>query len=405
MRLLLLTSSYPTPTQPTASAYLRDSVSAMTARGHTVTVVAPGDQQSPRSITRRDGREEVSFVEYMPSPHWQTLAYGAGMYDNVLRNPLRLAQLPPLLYALYTEAQRLAASADLIHAHWLFPSGLIGALMKRETGKPLVVTIHSTDYHLLRSVPGGRSLARAIVRRADRLHFVTEYYRERFSGWLGVAGHPALESAYVYPMGVADEMATSPMRPLAAHPRVGFLGRLIRMKGVDRLLHACAAIGHARISIAGAGPDHVELRRLARTVAPAAEFVGPVSGSAKMTFLDSCDVLVFPSRTYESGRCEGIPVSLLEALARGRVVVTSDSGGIPDVVKHGRNGYVFSAHGTCSLVDVLRHIVTSWPDTGHVAAAARETGRLFTSSAAVSIHERSYSSILGARLTTEEAAC
>src|SRR6188768_2676727 len=147
MRILLVTSSYPTPTQPTASAYLRDSVVALTARGHDVTVVAPADRQSTGSVTLLDGREETSFVEYMPRPNWQTLTYGAGMYDNVLRNPFRLAQLPPLLYALYTEAQRLAARADLIHAHWLFPSGLIGALVKRETGKPLVITIHSTDYH------------------------------------------------------------------------------------------------------------------------------------------------------------------------------------------------------------------------------------------------------------------
>jgi glycosyltransferase involved in cell wall biosynthesis len=404
MRILLLTSSYPTPTEPIASAFLRDSVSALSDRGHTITVIAPADRRgSPGSDSRSN--ERTVFVNYMPRPWLQTLAYGAGMYDNARANPAILTQLPPMLVAMHREARRAAATADVIHAHWLFPSGLIGALLTRELGVPLVITIHSTDYHLLRSLPGGRSLARRIVRHASRLHFVTNYHRQQFIDWLGDGCNGLEARSYVLPMGVADDLACRPPAPLAARPRLGFLGRLVPVKGVDRLLRACAAVGEVNLTIAGAGPAYGDLARLATELVPATRFVGTVSGAGKSRFLDSCDVFVFPSRVYGSGRGEGLPVSLLEALARGRVVITSDSGGIPEVVRHGHNGYVFSSRQQTSLVDLLRFVIGSWPMARHVADRARETGRRHTTSAAASVHELNYLQAAGIKSADDELAC
>src|SRR5688572_21449940 len=184
MRILVLTSSYPTSVEVAASAFLQDWVNAFCARGHEVTVIAPCDRHHAAHVNHA-GRLTVSYFQYLADRRWQTLAYGAGMYDNVFRNPFRVLQLLPFLREQHGQAQRYAGSVDVMHAHWLFPAGLVGAMVKRETGRPLVVTIHSTDLHLMRKLPGGRLLTRAIVRQADCLHFVTEYHRQRFAQWVG----------------------------------------------------------------------------------------------------------------------------------------------------------------------------------------------------------------------------
>jgi glycosyltransferase involved in cell wall biosynthesis len=392
MRIAVLSSSYPTSVETAASSFLQDWVTALGSRGHQVTVIAPCDRHDAEHV-EYSGRTMVSYFQYAASSHLQTLAYGAGMYDNVLRNPCRLLQLPRFLRMQHRHALRHAADADLLHAHWLFPGGLVGAIVKRQTGIPLVISIHSTDFHLLRSVPGGRALARAVVARTDRLHFVTEYHRVRFLEWLGEGWTDRIAS-YVVPMGVHDSMAVVQPPALRAEPRIGFMGRLIPIKGVDRLLEACAHLGRTRLHVAGAGPSQASLVRLARALGVEAQFLGSVRGAAKIRFLDSCDVLVFPSRHYSSGRSEGLPVSILEAMARGRVVVASDSGGIPEVVRHGDNGYLFAAQSTSELRHVLGTVLRSWDSATRVGTSAIRTGIRFTASALARCHEREYRALL-----------
>jgi glycosyltransferase involved in cell wall biosynthesis len=394
MRVLVLTSSYPTPRQPAASAFLQEWTAALARRGHHLTIIAPCDQ-SQASATGRDGASTISYFQYLPWPGWQTLAYGGGMYDNVRSNPARLLQLPPFLHAQYREALRAAAHADVVHAHWLVPGGLVGALVKRHTGIPLVITVHSTDLHLMASLPGGRHLAKTLVRQADRVHFVSEHHRQAFWRWLGDDASVNV-SSQVAPMGVADAMAYQPSRPLAHNPSVGFMGRLVPIKGVDRLLRTCASLGIERLSIAGGGPSRLDLIQLARTLGMRTSFIGVVTGRAKVRFFDQRDIMVFPSRHYASGRGEGVPVTMLEALARGRVVIASNTGGIPEVIRHGENGYLFDARSDHALKGTLQDVLASWPDARKVSGAARDTARQFTVSRLAEDHGRLYSELCGA---------
>ena len=400
MRILVLTSSYPTRMETVASPFLHDWADALSARGHELTVLAPCDRHYGAHITKAT-RVAVSYFQYLPCTSWQTLTYGAGMYDNVRRNPFRLAQLPSFLQALHRQAGRLIRDGDVLHAHWMFPAGLVGALVKRRFAAPLVISIHSTDFHALRRLPGGRLVARAIVRHADRLHFVTEYHRQRFAEWIGDDALAHLES-YVAPMGVPDGLLDAPLQPLAAKPTIGFMGRLIPLKGVDQLLRACARLRCGRVAIAGVGPAQALLARLADALGVDARFVGAVSGAGKTRFLDGCDIMVFPSRHYASGRGEGLPVGLLEAMARGRVVVASDSGGIPEVIRHRQNGYLYCSRRRGALDDALKGVLSGWPTSGHVAADALLTGRRYTASVLASQHESHYRALLS-RVAVPEA--
>ena len=388
MRIVAITSSYPIAGQPTASPFLLDWAASLVARDHSVHVITPA--ATGGAVTSAHRGVVVEAIDYMPMRSWQTLAYGAGMFENVQQNPLRLAQVPPLLAAMYRHAVRQASKADMLHAHWLFPSGLVAAWVHRSIGCPLVVTVHSTDFHILRALPGGRMLARFIAAECDALHFVADYLRRAFVAWLG---NPAMleGKTFVTPMGMSDEMAWSPVSSLAKHPSsFGFIGRLVPIKGVDALLHACAEVRPHRLVIAGNGPERHRLQRLADALSLPHVFLGSVSGAAKLEFFAKADVVVFPSRIDASGRTEGVPVAVLEALGRGRVVVAAAVGGIPEVIQHQHSGYLFEPGSVEDLIRVLREVLTNWPSAVRVAAAGRHRGSRLIASRLSALHEIMY---------------
>ena len=309
------------------------------------------------------------------------------MFENVRGNPVRLAQLAPFLGAFAGSAMAAMRDADVVHAHWLFPAGIIAALTAPRQC-PVVVTVHSTDFHLLRRIPGGRAVARAIVRRCDQVHFVAQYLQEAFSAWLGHSQEVAAKSVVV-PMGIAAP-EPSPSVDKAREPRIGFIGRLIAMKGVDDLLHACDRVRPRGVLIAGAGPDEARLREIAARMGIPHQFVGTVAGEQKARFFSDCEIVVFPSRRYPSGRTEGMPVALLEALGSGRVVVAAAVGGIPEVLVHGANGYLFPAGDREALTRLLQWIITNWASASRVANAARQTSAEFRTSVLGLRHEDLY---------------
>jgi glycosyltransferase involved in cell wall biosynthesis len=87
---------------------------------------------------------------------------------------------------------------------------------------------------------------------------------------------------------------------------------------------------------------------------------------------------------------------MLEALARGRVVIASNTGGIPEVIRHGENGYMFDARSDHALKGTLQDVLASWPDARKVSGAARDTARQFTVSRLAEDHGRLYSELCGA---------
>lgn len=98
-----------------------------------------------------------------------------------------------------------------------------------------------------------------------------------------------------------------------------FLGRLVPVKGVDRLLRAVAASGAPiHVRIAGDGAERDRLVRLARVLGVDARFEGWVAEARKDALLRASDALAVPSR-----QGDGLPTVLFEARARGLPVVAT----------------------------------------------------------------------------------
>lgn len=116
-------------------------------------------------------------------------------------------------------------------------------------------------------------------------------------------------------------------------PLLLYVGRVSAEKQIDEIKPILEAIPEARLAIVGDGPNREALE--AHFTGTKTHFVGYLQGLELASAFASADAFVFPSRT------ETLGLVLLEAMAAGCPVVAARSGGIPDIVTDGVNGYLF----------------------------------------------------------------
>jgi glycosyltransferase involved in cell wall biosynthesis len=214
----------------------------------------------------------------------------------------RWPRLPnPLIYPLLLADALRAGPIRGVEAHMLMPTGLVGLIVARIRGVPLVVYSHGRDVRDWSRGPAPlRWLARQVARRADRLLANSEDTAARLRD---LGGRPQV----IAPGVDLGRFAPSP-RP--GERRVLYLGGRVEHKGYE--------VG----------------RGLADTlVGPGLRDVDP---AAIPTLIAQHDVVLIPSVA------EAFGLAAVEAIASGRWVVASAVGGLPDIVRDGVNGTLVS---------------------------------------------------------------
>jgi glycogen synthase len=278
------------------------------------------------------------------------------------------------------EAWRLARGAALVHAHVgediaLLPVALAAA---RGAGVPLVVTVHCSVRHTyvesglrggLLATLGGAAEA-VVLARADRVIALTP----RLARALQASGVPAAR-VRVVPSGVMPELfageAPDPF-PGVPRPRVLFVGRLHRQKGVGVLLEATARLrSRAQLLLVGDGPERIRLRRAARRLGleGRVHVTGFVPHRAVPAAMRHADVLVLPSCYEELGSVA------LEAMQAGVPVVASRTGGIPDAV--GDAAALVPAGDPAALAGAIDDVLTDRALAERLVRDGRERVRRF----------------------------
>lgn len=135
--------------------------------------------------------------------------------------------------------------------------------------------------------------------------------------------------------------------------RLVYVGRLAREKGLYELLQGMRIARElgvdAHLVLGGDGPEYAGLARSARMLGLSARvtFAGPVFGEQKVKLLAGADVSVLPSYS------EGLPYSLLEAMAAGIPVLATPVGAIPDVVTPGIHGLLVRPRDGVAIAEAL----------------------------------------------------
>lgn len=373
MKIGLLTTSFPRDDDDLAGSFVLGFARALVSRGHSVEVLAP----QPHDALLRGGPPawpgiDVRWVAYLPAPFARTF-YGAGVPDNLRLDARAWLGLVPFPLALAYAARSRVHAWDAVVSHWALPSALVAGAVRGT--RPHLAVLHSADVHTLVRLPLRRFLARRVSRSADAMLFASVALRDAFLSCLhGGERADAATRAHVSPMGVDPFVASGePRRGLRSRLEVsGFtalsLGRLVPVKGIDGAVRAIGDVDGAELVVAGEGPERDVLEEGARAAQARVRFVGVVRGEVKRDWLTAADAFVLPSRRLPSGRTEGTPTALLEAMSAGVPVVASDVGGVPGVVTHERTGLLVPPGDDRALAAALTRLATD-------AALRRRLGR------------------------------
>lgn len=232
----------------------------------------------------------------------------------------------------------------VVHAH-SSKAGLLARVAAWRVGVPAVYTAHGFVFTDPTRPAGERWLYRELERWAGRRSAAVIAVTARDAAWAQAAG--VRRVAHI-PNGV-DLPAASWQRPPGPPWRVGFLGRFSPEKGLGLLIQAMGAAGpNWQLLVGGDGPGADGYRQAAAARGVSAKFLGWQADAA--AFFDGLHVLALPSWK------EGLPYTLLDALAYGLPTIVADVGAMGDVVRPLDPGLVMPAGDALSLTMAVKRV-------------------------------------------------
>lgn len=253
-------------------------------------------------------------------------------FPNLLRSPAKFLWA---LYSLLSAYER--GSFIVVHQHGVFTRmSVVASALCAKLELPLVVQPHG----LLEPI----RLRKGFIKKQLAL-WTYEHVHLRLANALIACSRaeavslqkkfPAKE-IFVIPNGVSDDFFTEiPERsPTPEKKKLLFFSQLIPVKGIERLLEAVAAVGpnftkHWNLELAGYGEEKylTKLRTLVNKLDldSIVTFSGPAYGADRIKLIDSCDAFILP--TYN----ENFGIVIAEAMARGKLVITTKGAPWPDI--------------------------------------------------------------------------
>jgi len=287
---------------------------------------------------------------------------------------------------------------DLIHLHTLDAAVHVAvARALRLWRTPHVVHLHTTN--MIRSRTGlGRLLGRRSLLAAGAIMACSNEVRNRVAEFY----HVPEQRIEVVPNPVSLERFESAQADTQWRERLClgpdemlavFLGRLVvRSKGLDVLREAMAVLPEdvsARVMLVGPVKHEAEARAL--ELPGRITWLGPVERDLVPSLLKACDLLVLPSRW------EGLPISVIEAMAAGLPVVATRVSGIPEIVNDGESGLLVPPERPDELAAAIAWMARHPGERLEMGARGHERAQQFDAAAIARRVESAYRRALGAR--------
>ena len=332
---------------------------------HVLAVKAPVhylDEHRPRPLLAAL-RDHVLVARSAPLAYVRTLALAVS-HPHLARGYATLSTLGCLsaavrLAAAVHRSRVAAAPIEHLHAHFAHDPALVALQTSRLCGVPYSITAHARDLYqipvssLRARVDGAVALVTCCAANLDYLRRV-----------LPAPLHPRLRLIY---HGVdIDRFVPAPRADAVAPVEIVSVGRLVEKKGFPDLLRACHELKKAstatpfRLHILGDGPMHADLTALRDRLGlhDEVELLGQRDGEEVLRAYQRADIFALTPCVTADGDRDGVPNVIVEAMACGLPVLTTDAGGVAEVVQHGINGLVATPHDVGTLARHLAELVT-----------------------------------------------
>jgi glycosyltransferase involved in cell wall biosynthesis len=371
LRVLVITKIFPNALEPLSSPFNRQQFAAL-GRLCDVEVLAsipwfPGARAlrrwSAAGRLTRVPREDT--IDGLAVRHPRFLF--VPRYGHALSGALYAASLLP---SVFSRRGRI----DVVLGSWAYPDGAAAVALGALLGVPVVIKLHGSDLNVVAKLAGPRENLRWALPRARRVVAVSRALGDE-AVRLGARPeriavvHNGVDGALFFPRDRAEARREL---GLSNQKRLLYVGRLERQKGVLDLLDAFARLAPARpdfaLTLVGDGSARGECQTRAAAIGAQVQLIGARPLDEVPRFLAACDLLTLPSWN------EGTPNVVLEALACGRKVVATRTGGIPDVIDSPRLGELVPVRDPAQLACALERVADGAYDGAEIAALGARGG-------------------------------
>lgn len=244
---------------------------------------------------------------------------------------------------------------DLLHVHYAIPHAS-AAFMAKEILKsqgimiPYITTLHGTDITLVGKDPSFEPVITFCLNKSDAVTTVSESLKKDTYAHFDTMRDIRVIPNFILPKETLPEIDIEKRRKYAIddEPIICHISNFRKVKRIDDVVSVFAKINEiipSKLLLAGDGPERSIVERMARElkICHRVIFVGKVRDTSHV--LELSDLFILPSETESFG------LAALEAMALGVPVISSNTGGIPEVNKHGYSGYLSEVGDTTDMAN------------------------------------------------------
>lgn len=261
-----------------------------------------------------------------------------------------------------------------LHAHFATHPAMAAWIIHQVTGISYSITVHAHDIYV------NRSMLESKLRDASFIVAISDFNREflarHYGDWVKdkiKIVHCGIDTEiYTYLPG---KDSTNEKKTLVS------IGSLQPYKGMQYLVKACAILMDRGVpficKIVGDGEERDSLTELIAQLGlkEHVQLLGAKTQDEVAGLLRETYCYVQPSVITKTGKMEGIPVAMMEAMASNVPVIASNLSGIPELIRHGETGYLVPP-GECQLLaDAIEYVINNSQEALRIGASGRELVR------------------------------
>lgn len=391
MKVCILTHTFPRFKKDVAAPFMDGVADGIRRAGNEVFVLTPFHPRFKRK--NKDQKYKIITYKYIFPKSLHKLGYSETLTNDMRLKPLMYI-LSPFMYffsvvSLYKLVKK--ENIDLINAHWILPNGFIASIVSKISGVPVVSTLPGSDVYMAEKNGLFSAMARFAARTSaavtsnspqllDDLARISEKdtkkrreIKEKFSPIIY-----GVDPKKFKPLKTRKERIRKQFKIGKNHTIVLGVGRLVAKKGFKYLIQAAPNIlkkyPNTTFVLIGEGDQRKELEGLAKKlkVFKNFKFPGWVNYKDMVYYMNFADIFILPSVRDEEGNLDDQSVSVVEAMACAKPIITTNFPGYKIVVKDKENGFLVNEKKPKEIERAINKLLSSKPLQQKMGKKSRE---------------------------------